>query len=556
MAVEPRLRKACDRCHAQKLGCQRQGNGNCVRCTRANKQCSWSISLRNRRYIQTSSQDNTHSGYLEAQESSAADASTGAIGGGAGDLTSAWGLANGHTHHDQEEHGMLDSDATDKDCEGSSDNSGGGGGSAPGGAAVSGADAISDWQGPSMADILLWDTPSPMGRMVDDNRSLFLGGSSMDIDELPRSVARSTADGNNNNNHNGNSSANNAHRQSRGGLVTPAITDLGTWTLPDEIPALSGTPARGQADAQHPAVCKAMSMDASYLLSSLPPLEMSNLTDSSGGSKRATPPGFSRIESHWLFKILEINIRLYKNSRTASSMSEGRDADDVGGGGSDRSGGDDGESDRTGDDAGAFDEAISLAMQLTDILQEINDAAAGGTCVRTGDTRPQSLHSIDSGSVLMILSCYMRLLEIFADLLQAISHDTATTYRHGQYHHHHHQPSSSQSSSQSGQPRLQLPSLRVGSSCLDGYPVLSVIVFLDTVEHMMHGIQALLLPIVRGLGKPGADDPSASFGRRVSEPGSFPDGSLHEFTVREHGVLKIIKDIRVRLGKKRNGTVL
>ena len=47
---DPRLRKACDRCHAQKLGCQRSsGARKCDRCTKASKPCTWSISLRNRR---------------------------------------------------------------------------------------------------------------------------------------------------------------------------------------------------------------------------------------------------------------------------------------------------------------------------------------------------------------------------------------------------------------------------------------------------------------------------------------------------------------------------
>lgn len=49
-STDPRLRKACDRCHAQKLGCQRSpGTRKCVRCTKADKPCTWSISLRNRR---------------------------------------------------------------------------------------------------------------------------------------------------------------------------------------------------------------------------------------------------------------------------------------------------------------------------------------------------------------------------------------------------------------------------------------------------------------------------------------------------------------------------
>lgn len=42
------LRQACDRCHAQKLSCQRQGDDTCARCARASKPCTTSPSLRNK----------------------------------------------------------------------------------------------------------------------------------------------------------------------------------------------------------------------------------------------------------------------------------------------------------------------------------------------------------------------------------------------------------------------------------------------------------------------------------------------------------------------------
>ncbi|KAI0195494.1 hypothetical protein F4808DRAFT_464194 [Astrocystis sublimbata] len=46
---EPVLRRACDRCHAQKLSCQRSNNEPCARCRRVHAQCTTSPSLRNRR---------------------------------------------------------------------------------------------------------------------------------------------------------------------------------------------------------------------------------------------------------------------------------------------------------------------------------------------------------------------------------------------------------------------------------------------------------------------------------------------------------------------------
>ncbi|KAM3555722.1 hypothetical protein ARSEF4850_005859 [Beauveria asiatica] len=45
-------RKACDRCHAQKLSCKRIGKGVCDRCLRLNAECKSSPSLRYKRQIQ------------------------------------------------------------------------------------------------------------------------------------------------------------------------------------------------------------------------------------------------------------------------------------------------------------------------------------------------------------------------------------------------------------------------------------------------------------------------------------------------------------------------
>ncbi|KAI1170325.1 hypothetical protein F4777DRAFT_124931 [Nemania sp. FL0916] len=47
---EPVLRRACDRCHAQKLSCQSNNNESCERCLRVSAQCTKSPSLRNRRH--------------------------------------------------------------------------------------------------------------------------------------------------------------------------------------------------------------------------------------------------------------------------------------------------------------------------------------------------------------------------------------------------------------------------------------------------------------------------------------------------------------------------
>lgn len=45
-------RKACDRCHSQKLSCKRIGDGICERCLRLNAECKSSPSLRFKKQIQ------------------------------------------------------------------------------------------------------------------------------------------------------------------------------------------------------------------------------------------------------------------------------------------------------------------------------------------------------------------------------------------------------------------------------------------------------------------------------------------------------------------------
>ncbi|KAH9906640.1 hypothetical protein F4778DRAFT_722795 [Xylariomycetidae sp. FL2044] len=46
---QPPLRRACDRCHSQKLLCQREEQEDCARCVKANKICTTSPSLRTKR---------------------------------------------------------------------------------------------------------------------------------------------------------------------------------------------------------------------------------------------------------------------------------------------------------------------------------------------------------------------------------------------------------------------------------------------------------------------------------------------------------------------------
>ncbi|OAA63165.1 Fungal transcriptional regulatory protein [Cordyceps fumosorosea ARSEF 2679] len=49
-------RKACDRCHSQKLSCKRVGDGVCDRCLRLNAECKSSPSLRYKRQLQQQDQ--------------------------------------------------------------------------------------------------------------------------------------------------------------------------------------------------------------------------------------------------------------------------------------------------------------------------------------------------------------------------------------------------------------------------------------------------------------------------------------------------------------------
>ncbi|KAH7319582.1 hypothetical protein B0I35DRAFT_429347 [Stachybotrys elegans] len=62
------IRKACDRCHAQKLSCKRTGEEPCERCVRLKAECKSSPSLR---YKKQQQQQNNNNPQQTAPSSSA-----------------------------------------------------------------------------------------------------------------------------------------------------------------------------------------------------------------------------------------------------------------------------------------------------------------------------------------------------------------------------------------------------------------------------------------------------------------------------------------------------
>ncbi|RSM03871.1 hypothetical protein CDV31_010271 [Fusarium ambrosium] len=70
--AETVIRKACDRCHAQKLSCKRYNDEPCERCVRLKTECKSSPSLRYRKQQQQQQQqqlvDNNNSNHLQGQQ--------------------------------------------------------------------------------------------------------------------------------------------------------------------------------------------------------------------------------------------------------------------------------------------------------------------------------------------------------------------------------------------------------------------------------------------------------------------------------------------------------
>lgn len=301
------------------------------------------------------------------------------------------------------------------------------------------------------------------------------------------------------------------------GLITPDLSSRGTWLgIPDETPTGGViTTGLGFADPEKTS------------LDDLQPQTTAPETNSISGLPRGDASGTHR---RWLLKIIDINVQLFNHLQTSIGPSGPfRNAEQPIG----RS------PSRPSSSSSALNDAIVLSMRLLDLLRELSDLYGEESDSpntpydeEMARERGSITYPLDPGSVLMILSSYVRVLETLSDLLQAVNQSTAD--------------------GSSTHPRLDLPMITVGTTNLNSHPRLRLAVFLEAVEHMLGSMSEHLGAIVRATGR------SLHAGRDgiVSwRPGGSLESSLRDFRAREDYILKVIAGIRVRMRGKKGGSL-
>lgn len=176
---------------------------------------------------------------------------------------------------------------------------------------------------------------------------------------------------------------------------------------------------------------------------------------------------------------------------------------------------------------------------------------------------------LDPGTTLIIYSCYIRVLELFIDRLQAIQ-DTLF-------------PAASGGASSPSPALLTLPTLAACSCSMDEYPVLKLRMTLELIEEILDVMSGLLLPIIRGPATKGSAGAGAGAGssadgvlwrenededeaqrampwrgvRRLRQPSQVPQISqqAQALLTREETAYQIIRDIRRDLKASRRVSI-
>jgi hypothetical protein len=266
-----------------------------------------------------------------------------------------------------------------------------------------------------------------------------------------------------------------------------------------------------------------------------------------------TPPGLTTDKPDWLVQIFEINGELYQQARVVPQFIREAKENSLSG------------LPAVGGVGGAFDQVIRLSMRLVDILQELNQGldinkkkhsmnndddddnddnnnsngfnshtnASPENYFPAGDTSTaNTTYGLDSGSLLIILSCYIRIIELFSKLLLGIKYLMTKSEKNSntlpdrrllhQIKHH-------------------LPTLILGSTSVDLYPHMRIAILLELVEQILQTVSSLLDPLVRGRGGQ----------QHQQQAGGVFGNTLQEFYDLEKALLGVVSGIRALLGKKK-----
>nr|A0A2Z5TJB0.1 RecName: Full=Transcription factor himB; AltName: Full=Himeic acid A biosynthesis cluster protein B [Aspergillus japonicus]BBA91559.1 transcription factor [Aspergillus japonicus] len=493
-----RLRKACDRCHAQKLGCQREAIGaKCVRCEKADKPCTWSISLRNRRASTRKEQLPVHAQQQQQQQQQHQHQPQHAT------------MARNENNEEQAQED--DNDDEDEDI------------------------LYSDQLTPSEA---IPELHSPLGDPHNRLASESLDPTTMPIDLTSFLISDGGL-----------------------GLMTPSLTNPGSWlgetqlgtttttTTAITTATLIGEPPRFWSSAtgglpHTPSAGGLTTIDLppaafEMNLPGVPPsYTPSHQPDQPPPPKTGTP---ALSDPQWLKELFDNNARLYRNWHAVSSnMTTNQTINPLFPMST---------TSQSHPSSAAFaDEAVQLSTQLIHILRGLLHQHHESTGHRPPTTpkpraRAEDLdpdHSgLDPGSLLIVLSSYFRILEIFTMLSHALEATAAATGSTTHYH-----------TPRATPPILRLPAIVVGSLDLASNTSLSTVLFLEVIEDLLTTLATLVLSIAQWPSHPHHATSRREPGWQGSDLHAGSDRLGLQIQGKEDEIRRVIRAIRARLGRK------
>ncbi|CAI7576678.1 unnamed protein product [Penicillium viridicatum] len=466
-----RLRKACDRCHAQKLGCQREAIcAKCVRCEKADKPCTWSISLRNRRAPTRKEQPPIRAHQKQQQQHTT------------------------RARNAREEQAQEGEDDEDEDI------------------------LCSDHPTPSEAIPELHSRPGgSINRLVSES----LDPATMPIDFASVLVSDGGCD-----------------------LMMPSLTNSGSWlggtqldttTLIGEPPGFWSSAARGTTMDLPPA-------EFEMNLPGVPPPSYPPTHQPDQQPPTTGPPSFPNPQ--WLKELFDNNARLYRNWLAASSnVTTNRNNPMFT------------TTSHSCASSPAFaDEAIQLSTQLIRILRGLlhhrhdesncQQASTPKRRARPGEELDLDSPGLDPGSLLIVLSSYFRILEIFSMLSHALEAAAAAAAGSSAHYRAPRIP-----------PVVRLPVIVVGSLDLASNTSLSTVLFLEVIEDLLTTLAALVPSIAQWPSHPHHHhapprlDPGWQ-GSDTHRPDAGSDRLGLQLQGKEDEIRRVIRAIRARLGRR------
>ncbi|KAI1735343.1 hypothetical protein F4680DRAFT_307762 [Xylaria scruposa] len=488
---EPVLRRACDRCHTQKLSCQRNDNEPCARCVKANTKCITSPSLRNRRprtdpppskrragrpaiaRLETSlSNDSVHNELRDLLQQTARGCHRPQIPI-QDSQTTGWMGAGQFPHF----HGPSHTDFGDSSL-------------------------LFDFLDSSiLSDSSLTNPLDPRGESVE----LLFSKSN----NTPRSQPEE------------------ANSVSWPVFSLPASTEL---TSHATIPSLQPS-TRPNTSPPDDSPCEQLATPARPANRVADRLETNS----------------NQIGPQWLQTIVEINVQLFDlatNSTSTSENSTSRSSADVMNSSADSttSSVDRHQSQGHGASRNSFDGILLLAQRLLRALCGLYSAVY---CDRDPDsstlgTRWVPPLSLDAGSTLIIMSCYIRLVELLMGKLVVIR-DILGEIRGLASSPSGPAGSTSSSASASSLSSLPLPTLSAFTCSLDAFPVLRLRITLELIEHTLDMLRRALVPLVTQCTA------TSSGSRHNGGAGTMTDVSEKLVLARDEAACELIRDIRRRM---------